>query len=153
MNKKLLPYILLIVLIISFLSCSTIKSIEYRNLEIIKIEKNNLTETQMLVSLSCYNPNNFGVELQRSKLDIFLNENLIGSSEQSKCIKISKKSTFKSPLSVSINLKKTLLNLGLGLLNQEFDLKVKGTVKLKKGILVKNLPVEISKKLKLDLLH
>jgi len=153
MNKKLLPYLLLIVLIISFLSCSTIKSIEYRNLEIIKIEKINLTETQMLVSLSCYNPNNFGIELQRSKLDIFLNENLIGSSEQSKCIKISKKSTFKSPLSVSINLKKTLLNLGLGLLNQEFDLKVKGTVKLKKGILVKNLPVEISKKLKLDLLH
>jgi LEA14-like dessication related protein len=136
-----------------FPSCTSIKNIEYQNLEVLKIEKINLTETQMQVCLSCYNPNNYGVEIKSSILDIFLNETKIGSSEQTQTIKISKKSTFKCPLTVSINLKKTILNLGLGLLNQEFDLKIKGIVSLKKGLLVKSLPVEISKKLKLDLLH
>jgi LEA14-like dessication related protein len=153
MNKKLFYFFLLFTLIVIFPCCTSIKNIEYQKLEVLKIEKINLTETQMQVSLSCYNPNNLGVEIKSSILDIYLNGSKIGSSEQTQTIKISKKSTFKSSLSVNINLKKTILNLGLGLLNQDFDLKIKGTVRLRKGLLVKNLPVEISKKLKLDLLH
>ena len=152
MHNKPLSNLLLFTLFTTLLSCSSIKTIEYRNLEIVKIEKINLTDTQLQVSLSCYNPNNFGVNIVSSKMDIYLNETKIGSSEQTQNINILKKSTFKSPLSVSINLKKTIINLGLGLLNQEFDLKVKGIVRIRKGLLVKNLPVEISKKLKIDLL-
>lgn len=152
-NIKVLYFCLIIFFIPFFISCASIKKIEYRNLEIDKIDKLSLTETELHVSLSCYNPNNFGVKLQNSKLDIYLNNNIIGGSEQTQSISIPKKSSFKSPLSVRINLKKTILNLGLGLLNQEFDLKVKGIVNVKKGLWVKTLPVEISKKLKLDLLH
>ena len=150
--KLLFNFLIIIFFIPLLLSCASVKNIEYRNLEVVKIDKLNLTETQLQISLSCYNPNNFGVKLQSSKLDIYLNDNIIGSSEQTQSISIPKKSSFKSPLSVRINLKKTIINLGLGLLNQEFDLKVRGNVNVKKGILVKTLPVEINKKLKLDLL-
>ena len=141
-----LVFIVVFCLTATLFSCRSVKPIEFKNIEDVKIENVNLGNTQMMASLTCYNPNGFGIKMISSNFDIYVNDKLCGNTTQTDLIEIKKCSIFSVPLNIDVNLKKAIANIGLGLLNQEVKITIKGKAKIKKGLISKDLSVTYTTK-------
>jgi LEA14-like dessication related protein len=113
----------------------------YRDFKNLKIEKVGFAATTLKLDLVFYNPNNFGVQLKYTDLDIFVNNNLLGHSTQDYQIAIPKLAEFTMPLQVDVDMKNLLKNALPTLLGKEMMVKITGTIKLGKANVYKTFPV------------
>lgn len=97
--------------------------------------------TTLKVDLVYYNPNNFGLQLKYTDLDIYVNNNYLGHSSQDYQITIPRLSEFTMPLAIEVDMKNLLKNAFPTLLGKEVLVKVTGTVKLGKANVFKTFPV------------
>jgi LEA14-like dessication related protein len=142
MKIKLLLYPLtFLLLIIIATSCQSPKELVYRDFKNLKIEKVGFAATTLKLDLVFYNPNNFGVQLKYTDLDIFVNNNLLGHSTQDYQIAIPKLAEFTMPLQVDVDMKNLLKNALPTLLGKEMMVKITGTIKLGKANVYKTFPV------------
>jgi LEA14-like dessication related protein len=142
MKPNLLPY-LTIVLAVNFFtsSCQAPKELVYRNFKNLKVENVGFAATTLKVDLIYYNPNNFGLQLKYTDLDIYVDNNFLGHSSQDYQITISKLSEFTMPLAIQLDMKNLLKNALPTLLGKEVMVKITGTVKLGKANVYKTFPV------------
>jgi LEA14-like dessication related protein len=142
MINKLLLYPTLLVLIIFFMpSCQAPKELVYRDFKNLKVEKLGFSATTLKVDLIYYNPNNFGLQLKHTDLDIYVDNNYLGHSSQDYQITISKLAEFTMPLAIEVDMKNILKNALPTLLGKEVTVKVTGMVKLGKANVFKTFPV------------
>lgn len=106
-----------------------------------KIEKVGFATTTLKLDLIYYNPNNYGLQLKYTDLDIFLDNNYLGHSSQDYQISIPKLTEFSIPLSIEVDMKNLLKNALPTLFGKEVLVKVTGTVKLGKANVYKSFPV------------
>ncbi len=140
-NTYLLYPIFFIIILIIATSCQAPKDLIYREFKNMKIEKVGFASTTLKLDLIYYNPNNYGLQLKYTDLDIFLDNTYLGHSSQDYQISIPKLTEFSIPLSIEVDMKNLLKNALPTLFGKEVLVKVTGTVKLGKANMYKSFPV------------
>lgn len=142
MAKNLLyPFIFLIVVICAS-SCQAPKELVYRDFKNLNVDKIGFASSMLKVDLIYYNPNNFGLQLKYTDLDIYIDNNYFGHSSQDYQITIPRLSEFTLPLQIQLDMKNLMKNaIPTLLMGKEVMLKITGTVKLGKANVYKTFPV------------
>ncbi len=142
MQLKYLPTLLIFFLLTNLLiSCSVPKELEYRDFKNLTIEKMGFSSSAIKMDLIYYNPNNFGLELNKMDLDIFINNNYVGGTLQDYQISIPRREEFSIPIKIDVDMKNLLKNGFTTFLNNEVTIKVTGTIRIGKLNVFKNFPV------------
>ncbi len=142
MHLKHLPTLLIFLILTNLLtSCSVPKELEYRDFKNLTIEKMGFSSSAIKMDLIYYNPNNFGLELNRMDLDIFINNNYLGKTSQDYQISIPRREEFSIPIKIDVDMKNLLKNGFTTYLNSEVTIKVTGTIKVGKLNVFKSFPV------------
>lgn len=142
MHLKHLPTLLIFLILTNLLnSCSVPKELEYRDFKNLTIEKMGFSSSGIKMDLIYYNPNNFGLELNRMDLDIFINNNYLGETSQDYQISIPRREEFSIPIKIDVDMKNLLKNGFTTFLNSEVTIKVTGTIKVGKLNVFKSFPV------------
>jgi LEA14-like dessication related protein len=131
--SKHLPTLSIFILLTNLLvSCSTPKELEYRNFNNLQVEKVGFAATSLKMDLVYYNPNNFGMELNRTDLDIYINNNYLGRTAQEYQVSIPKRAEFAIPINIDVDMKNLLKNGLTTFLTNEVMVKVTGTIRVGK---------------------
>jgi len=147
-NFQLPTLLTLTALTTLLISCSTPKELEYRDFKNFTFDKFGFSATSIKMDLIYYNPNNFGLQLKSTELDIFLDNNYLGHSVQEQLVSIPRREEFSIPIKIDVDMKNLLRNGLSTLWSNEVIVKVTGTVKVGKANLFKSLPVNYEGKQK-----
>ena len=135
-------YPLSFLLVIFFMtSCLAPKDLVYKDFKNLSVDKLGFGSSLLKIDLIYYNPNNFGLQLKRTDLDIFVDGNLLGHTAQEYQISIPKRGDFTLPIQIDLDMKNMLKNALSSIFSKEVMLKVTGTVKLGKANVYKTFPV------------
>ncbi len=142
--KKLMPFIFLIITII--LSCSSPKELEYKNFHNLSVESLGFNQSTVSLDIDYYNPNNFGMQLRNSDLDIFINGNLLGHSSLDSLIRIPRRDTFTLPVKFAVNMQNLYKNAFSTLSGKEVMVKLTGKLRIGKANVFMIFPVNYEAK-------
>ena len=140
-NRKTTLPLLLLLLSILPLACSTPKVLEYRTYKNFTIEKLGFSSSAVKLELVYFNPNNYGIELNSTDVDIFVNDSYLGHSAQDFQISIPKKEEFSIPLKIDVDMRNLLKNGLTTLLSHEVTVKITGSIKVGKSNVFMIFPV------------
>jgi LEA14-like dessication related protein len=143
MKNNFLVYVFLIT---AFLSCSSPKALEYKTYHNFEIEKLGFNNSTIRMDLEYYNPNNFGMQLKNTDLDIFINGNLLGHSSLDTLIRIPRRDTFSIPVKFDVNMQNAFKNALYTLMGKEVLVRLAGKVRVGKANVFMSLPVDYESK-------
>ena len=146
--KILLPIILFLFFMTS---CRSPKDLEFREFNGVKLDKLGFSASSLSVNLVYFNPNNFGLELNRTELDIFVDSVYLGHSSQLLQVPIPRRDVFTIPLKVDLDMKNLLKNSLVSLFNKEVAIRTVGNVKVGKAGIYKNIKVDYTTRQQLSL--
>ena len=134
---------LLVSLVIATLlfSCSAPKELEYRDYKDFAITKLGFSKSQVKMDLEYYNPNNFGLQLRRTEVDVFINNSLLGHTTSDTLIQIPKRGTFLLPIKFDVDMQTLLKNAWTTMVKDAVTVKVTGKIKVGKGNVFMSFPV------------
>ena len=114
-----------------FLSaCGQPKELVYQDVENFKVQQIADNKAAISLDIRLYNPNNYKIKLKDADIDVFVNDNHIGTVRKEEKIEIPKNDTCLVPVILNVDLKGLLPNaLQLVLSNGIADIKLSGTVK------------------------
>lgn len=141
---RISPYSLLLAflaIIIFMTSCREPKALEYRDFKNLSSNKLGFSSSIFNIDLVYYNPNNFGLDLKQTNLDIYIDNNYLGHTEQDYQIHIPKKGEFTLPVKIDVDMKNAYKNALPALFGKEVLLKVTGKIKLGKANVYKTFDV------------
>lgn len=142
MNRKHLPFLSLALASLFMLSsCQSPKDLVYRDFKNLSVPKIGFGNTVLKVDLVYYNPNNFGLQLKTTELDIYVDNTYFGHSSQDFQVSIPKRAEFTLPIEVQVDMKNALKNVLGTLLGKEVLIRVEGKVKIGKANVFKSFPV------------
>ncbi len=127
------PLFFLLLMILFMTSCREPKELVFRDFQNLSIENVGLSSANLKVDLLYYNPNNFGLELKRTDIDIYINNNLLGHSSQDLQVAIPKRDVFTLPLKIDLDMKNLLKNGIISLLDKKVNVRLLGKVKVGKA--------------------
>lgn len=145
------PALCLALLVFFATSCQAPKDLVYRDFKNLKVEKLGFGATTLKLDLIYYNPNNFGLQLAYTDLDIYVDDTYLGHSAQDYQITIPRLAEFTLPLEVKVDMKNVLKNALSTLLGKEVLIKVTGKVRLGKANVFKTFPVTYEGKQKFSI--
>lgn len=149
MKNTTAPPLLILLLSIFFLtSCRAPKDLVYKDFKNLKIDQLGFASSQVKLDLIYYNPNNFGLQLKRTDLDIYVDDNFLGHTSQDYQVSIPKRGDFTLPVQIDVDMKNVFKNALSSFLNKEVMIKITGTVKLGKLNVYKSFPVNYEGKQK-----
>ena len=142
--KKTFPLFALVSILFLGLqsSCHEPKSLEFREFKNLTLDKLSFAGAALKVDLVYYNPNNFGLQLNRTDLDVFVDSTFLGHSSQDVQVTISKRDVFTIPLKLDLDVKNLLKNGITSMLNKSVSVRVLGSVKVGKAGIYKSFPVD-----------
>lgn len=130
----------------AFLSCSSPKALEYKTYHNFSIQKLGFNNSSITMDLEYYNPNNFGLQLRNTDLDIFINGNRFGHSSSDTLINIPRRNTFILPIKFDVDMQNIFKNAMNTLLGKEVTVKLTGKLKIGKGNVFMSLPLNYESK-------
>jgi LEA14-like dessication related protein len=133
-------------LIMVIMSCSSPKALEYRTLHNFSIQKLGFNNTSVKIDLEYYNPNNYGMQLRNSDLDIFIDGNLLGHSTFDTLITIPRRNTFILPIKFDVDMQNIYKNAWRTMTGKEVVVKLTGKLKIGKANVFMSLPVNYESK-------
>ncbi len=140
-RKKNLWRLFLLLIPFAISSCAAPKELEYRDFKNFTLEKVGFSSTAIKMDLIYYNPNNFGLQLNRADLDIYINNNYLGRTSQEYQVDIPKRAEFSIPVKMDVDMKNLLKNGFTTLISNQVLVKVTGTVRVGKLNIYKTFPV------------
>ena len=123
-------------------SCHEPKSLEFREFKNLTLDKLSFAGAALKVDLVYYNTNNFGLQLNRTDLDVYVDSTFLGHSSQDIQVNISKRDVFTIPLKLDLDVKNLLKNGITSMLNKSVSVRVLGSVKVGKAGIYKSFPVD-----------
>lgn len=138
MPKTTLLYFLLV---LTILSCSAPKALEYKTYHNFSVEKLGFNTSAIKLNLEYYNPNNFGMQLKNSDLDIFIDGNLLGHSSFDTLIRIPRRDTFLLPVKFDVEMQNIFKNAWNTLVGKEVVVRLTGKLRIGKANMFMTLPV------------
>jgi LEA14-like dessication related protein len=135
---------LAIISIISAASCNSIKELEYKGIKNPKLQTLSFNNTAIQMDIEYFNPNNFGLDVKETNLNIYLNDQFIGIADQPKKTQIAKKASFLFPIIAHFDPIKAAGTALKALFSKTNKITIQGTAKIgKEGVYIK-LPINIS---------
>ena len=131
-----------VALVVFQTSCHEPKSLEFREFKNLTLDKLSFAGAALKVDLVYYNPNNFGLQLNRTDLDVYVDSTFLGHSSQDIQVNISKRDVFTIPLKLDLDVKNLLKNGITSMLNKSVSVRVLGSVKVGKAGIYKSFPVD-----------
>ena len=128
------------------MSCSSPKALEYKTFHNFSIGKLGFDKSTISMDLEYYNPNNFGMQLKRTDLDIFINGNLLGHSFTDSLLKIPRNTSFLIPIKFNVDMQNVFKNAYTAMTGKEVLIKLTGKIKIGKGNVFMSLPVDYESK-------
>ncbi len=135
-----------ILLMLIFFSCSSPKALEYKTYHNFSVKSLGFNSSTIALELEYYNPNNFGLQLRSTDLDIFINGNTFGHSSHDTLVNIPRRSTFTLPIKFDVDMQNILRNAWSTLLGKEVTVKLTGKLKIGKANVFMTLPVNYETK-------
>jgi LEA14-like dessication related protein len=150
MKVHFAPALLSVTLIFALAtSCRKPKDLVYKDFKNLNVDKLSFSNATLKVDIIYYNPNNFGLQLARTDLDVYMDSTYVGKSSQEFQIKIPSKADFTIPLIVNLDVKNLLKN-GFtalqSLMNKDVMVRFKGNIKVGKLGVYKSFAVDYSMK-------
>ena len=138
------PYhILFLIVTIIFLSnCRAPQDLVFKDYKNLKIQNIDFSSANLKVDLVYYNPNNIGLELNRTDFDLFIDSSYLGHSTQNLQIAIPARKEFTLPLDIKVDLKNLLKNGLTALSSKEVLIQLKGNVRVGKAGIYKIIKVD-----------
>ena len=143
MKKKYCVYLFILS---ALMSCSSPKALEYKTYHNFSIEKLGFNNSAISLELEYYNPNNFGMQLKSTDLDIFINGNLLGHSSLDTLIRIPRRDTFNIPVKFNVDMQNVFKNAWNTLVGKEVLVRLSGKVRVGKANVFMSFPVEYETK-------
>ena len=140
------PKLLNLVLLLTILSCASPKALEYKTFHNFSISKFGFNSSTIKLDLEYYNPNNYGMQLKNSDLDIFIDGNLLGHSSFDTLITIPRKDTFILPIKFDVDMQNIYKNAWNTLIGKEVLVRLTGKLKIGKANVFMSLPVNYETK-------
>jgi len=141
--RKPLLYILFFLFTASLLvSCGPPKALEYRDFKNFSIEKLGFSSSTAKMELVYFNPNNYGLQLKRTDLDIYIDNVLLGHTTQEYQITIPKKEEFSIPIQLSVDMRNLLTNSLHLVAKKQVLVKLAGSIKVGKANVFISFPVK-----------
>jgi LEA14-like dessication related protein len=140
------PRLFYSVIMLTILSCSTPKALEYKTYHNFSVQKLGFNSSTIKLDLEYYNPNNFGMQLKNSDLDIFIDGNLLGHSSFDTLIRIPRRDTFLLPIKFDVDMQNIFKNAWSTLTGKEVLVRLTGKLKVGKANLFMSLPVNYETK-------
>lgn len=137
---------LFLFLIMSILSCSSPKELEYQSFHNFTVQKLGFNNSIVSLDIEYYNPNNFGMQLRNSDLDIFVDGSLLGHSTFDTLIRIPRRDTFTLPVKFDVNMQNIYKNAWSTLTGKEVTVKLTGKIKIGKANVFMSFPVNYETK-------
>lgn len=131
---------------LSILSCSSPKNLEYRSIHNISLLKLGYDHSTLSVEMEFYNPNNFGLQLRRSNLDLYINGAFLGHSSFDSLIRIPRRDSFLIPVSFDLNMQNLYRNIWATLGGREAIFRLTGNLTIGKASIFMNMPVDYETK-------
>lgn len=150
MYGRLLPF--LGILSFFLLSCAAPKELVYRDTRNVSIGKLGFSSSDVSMELVYFNPNNFGLQLAQTELDIFINGHFLGHTYQQYQVNIPRNGEFSIPIKISVDMKNLLKNGVLTFFSKEVTVKVTGRIKVGKAGAYMGFPVNYEGKQQLSIL-
>ena len=136
----LLPLILAFLLLLP--SCHAPKDLIFKEYNGLSVDNLSFSGATLKVNLVYYNPNNFGLQLNRTDLDVYIDSTYLGHSASDIQVAVPKRADFTLPLKVNLDMKNLLKNGLNSYFNRNVAVRVLGTVKLGKAGVYKSFPVD-----------
>lgn len=127
-------------------SCASPKALEYKTYHNFSVKSLGFNSSTIALDLEYYNPNNFGLQLRNSDLDIFIDGNRFGHSTSDTLIKILRRSTFILPIKFDVDMQNLFKNAMSTLLGKEVTVKLTGKLKVGKGNVFLSFPLNYESK-------
>jgi len=105
-----------------------------------------LKTSSVSMELIYFNPNPFGLKLKNADLEVFLDNRVLGHSFVDTLIDIPAKDSFALPVKLDVDMKTLFPNAWAILSQKEVELSLKGKVRLGRGGIFVNFPVDYSGK-------
>ena len=134
-----------------FNACKAPQAFEYREVKHVGIKHLGFSKSAVTLNLSYYNPNEYGVTLKKVDCEVFLNQSYLGKYVLDTAMHIEGKSVFVLPVSVEFNLGDILKRGTSILFNKEAIIGVKGTTRVGKIGIYRNIPIQYETKFKLPI--
>lgn len=141
-----LKYLFACTVILALFSCSSPKAIEYKTYKNFSIQKLGFNTSSISLDLEYFNPNNFGMQLKKTDLDIFINGNLLGHSTTDTLIRIPRRDTFSITIKFNVDMQNAFKNVWNTLTGKEILVRLSGKVRVGKGNMFMSFPVEYETK-------
>lgn len=145
-EKMKIKFMYLGLVVVAFMSCSSPKSLEYRDYHNFTIDKLGFNNSTVSLEIEYYNPNNFRMQLRNTDLDIFIDGKLFGHSSTDTLIHIPRKDTFSLPVKFNVNMQRLYQNALNTLLGKEVVLRIAGKIKVGKANVFMYFPVNYESK-------
>ena len=123
-------------------SCQSTKDLEFKEFNNVVLDKIGFSSSALKVNLVYYNPNNFGMELNRTELDIYVDSTFLGHSSQLLQVPIPKRDVFTIPLKIELDMKNLLKNGLITMMNKEVAIRAVGNVRVGKAGIFKIIKVD-----------
>ncbi len=143
MNKAFAS-VLLVAGILMLTSCQEPKDLEFREFKNVSVDKMGFAASALKVDLVYYNPNNFGLDLKRTELDIYVDSTFLGHSSQELQVAVPPRDIFTIPLKIDLDMKNLFKNGLMTLMNKQVVVRAVGTIKAGKAGVYKNFKVDYS---------
>ncbi len=143
---------LIISVIVLLTSCRAPKELVYKDFKNFSVGKVGFGSSTIKMDLLYYNPNNFGLQLKSTELDIYIDGTYLGHTSQTYQITIPKREEFTLPASISVDMKNVFKNAFNTLFSKEVTVKVTGRIKLGKANVFFGMPVNYEGKHQLSIL-
>lgn len=140
-NCKIFSYLLCLIFLSVLVACSSPKALVYNNYRDFSIDKLGFVSSEVRLNLEYYNPNNFGLQLRRTELDIFINNNFLGHSSSDTLINIPRRDTFLIPIRFNVDMHNLFKNAWNTLTGNELLIKVNGKIKVGKANIFMSMPI------------
>ena len=141
-NRFLYSWFIVVTATIILPSCQEPKSLVFKEFNSLTLDKLSFSGASLKLNVVYYNPNNFGLQLNRTDLDIFIDNTLLGHSSQDIQVAIPKRQDFSIPVKLDLDIKNLLKNGITSYFNRNVNVRVLGTVKVGKAGIFKNFPVD-----------
>lgn len=132
-------------------SCSSPKALEYKDYKNFSIQKLGFSSSQVKLDLEYYNPNNFGLQLKNTDLEIFIDNQFLGHSLSDTLITIPRRGSFILPIKFDVDMQGIYKNALKTLMGNEVTVKVTGKLKLGKANVFMSMPVNYEGKQKFSM--
>jgi LEA14-like dessication related protein len=150
MKKLISKSFLSALLVCCMAACSAPKELVYKDFNSFSLNKLGLGSSSVKMNLVYYNPNNFGLQLKRTDLDIYIDGTYLGHTSQDYQITIPKLTEFSLPISMEVDMKNVFKNALNTLFSKEVTVKVTGRIKLGKANVFFGMPVNYEGKQQLS---